>query len=102
MRMLDEFRFKQAPLYVQQVTSSDDHRIYVSVNRDAFCLLRARARLAAAAKVYEPADRRLRKGGVEDFEFILVPVAGTAPTDDRALAIGKRGRLRLTERGRNC
>jgi len=102
-RLLDDFRFKQGPLYVQQVESFEDaHRIFAAVDRDAFCLLTPTARRQAAAAVYGPADRRLRRSGVDDFEFILVPLTARPATREQALAIGDRGRLRLTRRGRGC
>ena len=102
--MLDDFHFKQAPLYVEAVSSSaeGDHRLFVRVDRNAFCLMTTDARRAATDRVYAPADRKLRRDGVTDFEFILGPMRETGPTADEALAIGRRGQLRLTPRGRAC
>ena len=102
VRVLDDFRFKEAPLYVQQVESSSDHRLFVRVNRDAFCLNTVATRKEAATAVYERADTRLRRAGVRDFEFILVPLGEPAPNERDALAVGKAGRLRLTPTGRDC
>jgi len=67
-------------------------------------LLAAMLTVAAfpAAAVYGPADRRLRRDGVRDFEFILVPLTDANPTENDALAIGVNGRLRLTTKGRGC
>ena len=102
-RMIAAFRFKQAPLYVQQIeSSSSDHRLFVRLNEDAFCLLTADARQAAAAAVYDPADRQLRSEGVDDFEFILVPLRLEDAEAKDALAIGRRGRMQLTRAGRAC
>lgn len=102
-RMLDEFAFKRAPLFVLQVTSSrDDHLIYVGVDRAAFCLLTPDARKAAVRDVYRPADRRLRRAGVSDLEFVVVPVTQKAATYVSALAVGRRGSVRLTRRGQAC
>jgi len=102
-RVLDDFRFKHGPLYVQQVESfKGAHRIFVAVDRDAFCLLTPAARRQAAAAVYGPADRRLRRSGVDDFKFILVPLTARLARREQALAIGDRGRLRLTRRDRGC
>lgn len=102
-RMTSDFRFKQAPLYVQQIeSSSSDHQLFVRVNEDAFCLLTDAARQAAVAAVYDPADRLLRRGGVDDFEFILVPLTLEDADAKAALAVGKRGRVQLTHAGREC
>lgn len=100
---LDGLAFKQGPLYVQQITTSDsDHVAFVSVIVDQFCLATIAARTQAANAVYAPLDARLRKAGVTDFAFLVVPVTQTAPTRGQALAIGRHGRLRLTKRGRTC
>jgi len=102
MRVVLGLGFKQAPLYVQQSISSSDHRLFVRVNEDAFCLMGVDERWDAAAAVYGPADEQLRRDGVRDFEFILVPLTDTDPTEDEALALGRNGRLRLTAKGRDC
>ena len=101
-RVVLGFPFKQAPLYVQQTESSSDHRLFVRVNQDAFCLAKPNDRLKAAAAVYAPADRQLRRDGVRDFEFILVPMTDSNPTEDDALAVGVNAQLRLTPKGRDC
>jgi len=96
VRMLDAFRFKTGPLYVQQITSSDgSHRLYVSVDKNAFCLRPPAARREAVEAVYLPADRKLRAVGVTDFDFVLIALATTAPSIERALARGRRGRVEL-------
>lgn len=102
-RMLDEFQFKRAPLFVRQVTSTaGGHRIYVGVDRAAFCLLAPDGRVAAVTGVYGPADRRLRAAGVTDLQFVVVPPSLKAASYASALAIGRRGAVRLTRRGQHC
>ena len=102
-RAMDDFAFKRAPLYVQQIsTTAGSHRVYVGVDRAAFCLLTSTARLAAIRGVYAPLDRRLRSAGVSDLEFVVVPLTRTAATIERALAVGRSGAIRLTARGRKC
>lgn len=103
-RAFDDFSFKRGPLYVQQlITGGDDHRAFVAVIKDHFCLLTTAARRQAADAVYQPLDRRLRDAGIDDFAFIVIPLTQTAPaTSAAALAVGRRGKLRLTARGRTC
>lgn len=101
--VIGTLRFKQAPLYVQQVATSDsDHRAFVAVFAEQFCLLTTEARTQAARAVYEPLERRMRAQDVTDFELVLVPLSESAPTRARALAVGRDGRLALTARGRAC
>lgn len=103
-RALDTFRFKQAPLYAQQLVSeADDHRALAAVFREHFCLKAPDARSAAAQAVYGSLERRMRAAGITDFEFVVIPLTSTADlTTIRPLAIGRHGRLRLTRRGRSC
>ena len=102
-RMLDVFEFKRAPLFVQQMTSSpDSHRVYLGVDHPTYCLLAPDARRAVVEEVYSPADRALRASGISDLEFVVVPVTGRATRLEQALAIGRRGVVRLTQRGRAC
>jgi len=101
--VIDGFAFKQAPLYVQQITTSDsDHDAFVAVIVEQFCLSTIDVRTKAANSVYEQLDARLRKAQITDLAFIVVPVTQTAPTRGQALAIGRGGHLRLTKRGRTC
>ncbi len=102
-RMLDEFEFKRAPLFVQQMTSSaDSHRVYLGVDRPTYCLLAPDARRAVVEEVYSPAERTLRAAGVTDLEFVVVAMTGRAARLEQALAVGRRGVVRLTQRGRAC
>ena len=103
LRLVTGFRFKTAPLYVQQIEySSSDHQLFVRVNRDAFCLLTQAARIDAVEKVYGPADRALREADVRDFEFLLVPLSDRVSSEKDALAIGAATRVRLTRAGSDC
>jgi len=102
-RVVEEFAFKRAPLFVQQIsTTESSHRLYAGVDRAAFCLLTPDARQAAVDGALEPIDRRLRAEGISDLQFVVVALTRTAATMDRALAIGRRGSVRLTQRGRAC
>lgn len=102
-RELGSFPYKRAPLFVQQTTrTQDSHRVFAGVDRATFCLQSPTARLAAVNDTYGPVDRRLRAAGVQDFEFVVVPLSQTASTAGDALAIGRRGDGRLTRRGRSC
>lgn len=102
-RMLDEFEFKRAPLFVQQITSSpDSRRVYLGVDRPTYCLLAHEARRAVVDDVYGPAERTLRAAGVTDLEFVVVPMTGRAARFAQALAVARRGVVRLTQRGRAC
>lgn len=103
---LGAFKFKQAPLYAQQLLSSDvndDHRAYAGVMEDLFCLSSTKTREGAATAVYAPLEQRMRKAGITDFALIIVAVAQRAnPQESQALAIGRHGQLRLTKRGQTC
>ena len=102
-RVLEAFEFKTAPLYVETITSTDDsHRLFVSVDKNAFCLRRPTARRRAVEAVYLPADKMLRARGVNDFDFVLVPTTTVAPTTRIALARGRRGRLQMIAGPRAC
>jgi uncharacterized protein YjeT (DUF2065 family) len=102
-RLLDDFEFKRAPLFAQQITSAPDrHRLYVGVDGPTYCLLAPDARRSVVEQVYEPADRTLRAAGVTDLEFVLVALTERAARLEQALAIGRDGALRLTQRGRAC
>lgn len=104
-RILDDFAFKAAPLYVVQIESSPDpgdHLLFVSVDLAPFCLLSHAAQRQAVEAVFLPADRLLRAAGIRDFEFVLVGVSQRAPRRKDALAVGKSGRLMLTARSRRC
>jgi len=102
-RAIAGLRFKQGPLYVQQLlTTTGESRAFAAVLRDYFCLLTEQARTEAAAAVYGPLQRRMRDEGVADFELIVIPVTQTAPRAEAVLAVGREGRLRLTARGRAC
>lgn len=102
-RAMDDFAFKRAPLYVQQISTTDgSHRVYAGVDRAAFCLLTTDARLAAVRGAYAPLDRRLRSAGVDDLQFVVVPLTRQEATLDRAFAVGRRATIRLTARGRRC
>jgi hypothetical protein len=102
-RELDRFKFTQAPLFVQQITSSEgDHILFASVYRPQFCLKPPDQRLGDVREVYVPMSRRLRAVGVPDFELIVVPMRSTNPSRADALAIGRGARLSLTRRGRSC
>lgn len=102
-RLLDDFEFKRAPLFVQQITSSPgSHRVYVGVDRATYCLLAQDARQSVVEEVYGPAEREQRVAGVTDLEFVVVPVTGRVATFEQALAVGRRGSVRLTQGGRTC
>src|SRR5215212_806813 len=61
-RELDRFEFKQAPLFVQQITSSENDRVlYTSVFRPQFCLKTPAERLDVVRQVYLPVNARLRR-----------------------------------------
>ena len=103
MSVVIGFRFKVAPLYVQQIESEESaHRLHVRVNRDAFCLMTPEARLSAAKAVYGPAEATLERAGSDDFRFILEPLGAEAASRRNALAIGSGGKLRLTRAGQDC
>lgn len=103
LRLLDDFEFKRAPLFAQQITSSPDrHRLYVGVDGPTYCLLALDTRRSVVEQVYGPAHRRLRAAGVNDFEFVLVALTERAARLEPALAIGRDGAVRLTQRGRAC
>lgn len=103
VRLVDDFKFKVAPLYVQQLQSSTkDHVLFASVDRAAFCLQTAAAKRDAIEAVYRPAERSLRADGIRDFELILVALTERSPRRANALAIGQRGRIRLTKRAERC
>lgn len=102
-RMLDEFAFKRAPLFAQQVTSAEgSRRLYVGVDRAAFCLLTPDARRTAVERAYQPVDERLRADGIDDLQFVVVPLTQSRPTQAQGLAIGEDRAVRLTRRGRGC
>lgn len=102
-RMLEEFAFKRAPLFAQQITSAEgSRRLYVGVDRAAFCLLTPAARRTAVEGAYRPVDARLRADGIDDLQFVVVPLIQTRPTQAQALAIGENRAVRLTRRGRGC
>ncbi len=101
--VLQDFGFKQGPLYVQQIdTSGGDRRAYVAVIAAQFCLSTPEARLDASRAVYAPLDRRMRAAHIKNFEFVVVPASETEKKLADALAIGRGGQLRLTARGRAC
>lgn len=101
--VLEDLRFKQGPLYVQQIdTSGGDRRAYIAVIGAQFCLSTPEARLDAARAVYAPLARRMRAANIENFEFVVVPTSETEKKLADALAIGRGGQLRLTARGRDC
>ena len=105
LQALADLTFKQGPLYVQQLLSSatGDHRAYVAVSKDHFCLAPLRTRSARANAVYQPLEQLMRDAGIADFQFIVTPtLTRTVPTTRQALAIGRNGRLHLTQRGRTC
>jgi len=103
VRVFEEFGFKRAPLYVQQISTTDgSHTVYAGVDRASFCLLTADARQAAVEGAYKPIDRRLRAAGVRDLRFVVVVLTQTTATSDQALAIGEHAGVRLTSRGRRC
>lgn len=102
-RMLDAFRFKQAPLFVlQNQTTGGSHVLFSRVDRAAFCLQTPAARLAAVRRTYAPLDRGLRRHRVRDFVWYVVPIGTRAATPRGALAIGRGGRAALTTAGRTC
>ncbi len=102
-RELDEFAFKQSPLFVQQIESTQgSHVLFASVFREHFCLKSAEARLAAVRAVYRPIDARLRRAGVRDFSMLVVPLAETQANRSDALATATRGAVRLTPAGDRC
>jgi len=58
-RELDRIRIGQAPLVVQQITSSgDDHVLFVSVLKSHFCLKSGGERRQAVRESYEPPRAR--------------------------------------------
>jgi hypothetical protein len=102
-RVLEAFEFKTAPLYVETITSTDgSHQLFVSVDKDAFCLRRPTARRRAVEAVYLPAEKMLRAREVNDFDFVLVPTTTAAPTTRMAMARGRGGRLRMIAGRRGC
>ena len=101
-RAVEEFAFKRAPLYVQQIVSGADHRLFARVNEDAFCLLAKGAREKAVTTVYTPMEARLRAAGVTDFVFVLTSLSAATPKERDALAIGEGGQVRLTPDGEAC
>jgi hypothetical protein len=102
-RALEAFAFKRAPLFVQQIRSTDaSHRMTAGVDRAAFCLLTPGARQAAVRGAYEPLVRRLRGDGIRDLKFVVVALTQREPTAKQELAIAERGTVKLTARGRAC
>ena len=102
-RELDRFPVKRAPLFVQQITSSDeDHVLFVAVARPWFCLKSASDRIRRVHATYAPIDRRLRTAGIEDFRMVVTPITLQAPSRSNALAIASAGRVTLSTRGRAC
>ena len=100
-RAIDEFAFKRAPLFALQTRTTDgSHRVTVGVDRDAFCLITPAARLTAVRGAYNALERRLRSDGVSDLEFVVVVLTQREPTAKQELAIGQRGSVHLTPRGR--
>lgn len=99
LALVQSFKFKQAPLYVQQIESLLDTReLVVRVNRDAFCLLDEPARRAAVSSVYA----ELLTHGVDDFELILTPLEERTSARADALALGRGGAAELTPAGVTC
>lgn len=99
-RVIDEIAFKRAPLFIQQIATSDgSHRVYAGVDRGAFCLLTPASRRAAVADVYLPIERRMRARRITDWQLVVVRLTSTAPTATDALAIGRRRDIRLAKGG---
>ena len=102
-RAIDDFAFKRAPLFALQIRTTDgSHRVTVGVDRDAFCLITPAARLTAVRGAYTALERQLRSDGVSDLVFVVVVLTQREPTAKQELAIGQRGSVRLTPRGRSC
>jgi hypothetical protein len=101
-RELDRFPINQPPLVAQQITSSDDHVLFVSVYKSHFCLKSPRERRQAVRETYEPIARSLRREKIRDFELLVVPVGQNAPRRSQALARASGRTVSLTSRGQRC
>jgi len=102
-RATDRIRFKQAPLFIQQVTLiGEGSRIYAGVSADQFCLHTPSDRRAAVQELYDDLDDYLRTRQVRDLELVVVPFGeGDAKMRD-AIAIARGGKVRLRGRARTC
>ena len=101
-RELDRFPIGQPPLVAQQISSSDDHVLFVSVFTAHFCLKSPSERRDAVRETYQPIARRLHKQRVDDFELLVVPLSSTAPRRSSALARAAGGSVSLTSLGQSC
>ncbi len=100
-KLVAKLPIREPPLYVEQyITSRDSSTVYTAVaSKRFFCGRSAARRKAAVASFYRDADKVFRRGGVEDFVQIVTPIAETTESLP-ALAIGRKGKVSLTERGR--
>ena len=100
-QVLDGLPVREPPLYVQQyVTVEGSHRVYTVVEAKRFFCGRSPARRKAAVTAfYRSADRRFRRAGIDDFVQVVAPVGGRAG-ELPALAVARKGSVRLTARGR--
>ena len=90
---------RKPPLFVQQYIT-DGNTVYTAVAPKRFFCGRSPARRkVVVAQFYRDADRRFRRRGIENFVKIVTPVAETLE-ELPALAIGRKGSVSLTKRGR--
>lgn len=90
---------RKPPLFVQQYIT-DGNTVYTAVAPKRFFCGRSPARRRAlVTEFYRDADRRFRRRGIENFVQIVTPVAETLE-ELPALAIGRKGSVSLTRRGR--
>ena len=92
---------RKPPLFVEQyITESGRSTVYTAVApKRFFCGRSAARRKAAVSSFYRDADKLFRRRGVEDFVQVVTPIAETTERLP-ALAIGRNGKVSLTERGR--
>ena len=100
-KVLSRLPIGEPPLYVRQyLTFEGSHRVYTAVApKRFFCGKTPARRKAAVTAFYRDADRRFRRAGIDDFVQVVTPVGGSAG-ELPALAVGRRGAVSLTARGR--
>lgn len=100
-RVVDKLPIRKPPLHVQQYISGDGHKLYAAVSRKRFCALSAARRNSAVGSFFDDADRTFRRGGIDDLELVVTPLAETLDKlPPLATASGKT--VKLTSRGRDC
>lgn len=100
-RIVSDLPIRKPPLFVEQyITSKGSSTVYTAVGpKRFFCGMSVARRKAAVTEFYRTADKRFRSKGVRDFVQVVTPVAETTERLP-ALAIGRKGSVRLTARGR--